>query len=419
MPSGRASNVSEPAAEVDVAVVGAGAAGIGAARRLIGAGLSVAVLEARGRIGGRAYTVPLRGHPVDLGAHWLHNGPINPLVRLGRARGERLRQAPGERHLIIHGRAATRAERDSSSRAFALSDAAIARAMKGPDRPAASVLPPMGPFGRRVVATEGLVSGRPFDEVSLHDVPDMAYGDNFFIHGGLGAYVSRLGADLPIRLRTPVRAVDWSGQGVRLDTEAGVLRARAVILTVPMLVLQREDVRFTPDLPVPVREAIHGFTQGVYEHVVLHWPDAPFRGPDRLAGLLGEREEPPGLLTRVDDTPFHLFELDLPTASRFDNRDPDAPGRYARAVLAAHFGHRALSRLSVCRSTAWRHDPWSRASWAVVPPGLVSIRDRLKEPVDGRIWFAGEALSRAQWGTVGGAWEEGDRAAKEIASRFA
>ena len=70
--------------DADVAVVGAGAAGIGAARRLLGMGLSVVVLEARPRIGGRALTVALRGHPVDLGAHWLHEGPINPLVKLGR-----------------------------------------------------------------------------------------------------------------------------------------------------------------------------------------------------------------------------------------------------------------------------------------------------------------------------------------------
>ncbi|MBZ6077100.1 flavin monoamine oxidase family protein [Microvirga puerhi] len=404
--------------EVDVVVIGAGAAGIGSARRLRAAGLSTLVLEARDRIGGRAHTVSLQGHPIDLGAHWLHNGPINPLVHLGHARGEPLRQAPGERHLFIRGRPATRAQKASLGRAFALSDAAIGRAMHGPDRAAASVLPSMGPFGRRVIATEGLISGRPFDEVSLHDVPDMAYGENSFIRGGLGAYIGRLAEGLRIRLCAPVQAIDWAGPGVRIDTPAGALRARAVIVTVPMMVLQRGGVQFTPALPIPVQDAIHGFTQGVYEHVVLHWPDAPFRGPDRLASLLGYREEPAGLLTWIDGAPFHYVELDLPTASRFDGRDADAPGRYVRALLAEHFGHRAIDHLRICCHTTWRHDPWSLASWAVVPPGLVSIRDRLKESVGERIWFAGEALSRLQWGTVGGAWEEGNRAAKEIAARL-
>ncbi|MFC6745424.1 FAD-dependent oxidoreductase [Methylobacterium persicinum] len=84
----------------DVVVIGAGAAGIAAARTLLAAGLKVAVLEARNRVGGRAWTVALRGHPVDLGAHWLHAGPINPLVALGRERGSasagrRSRATPG------------------------------------------------------------------------------------------------------------------------------------------------------------------------------------------------------------------------------------------------------------------------------------------------------------------------------------
>src|SRR5215207_11068200 len=83
-----------PPETVDVAVVGAGAAGVAAARRLLATGLKVVVLEARSRIGGRAVTILMKGHPVDLGAHWLHAGPINPLVRLGQERGEPLRRAP-------------------------------------------------------------------------------------------------------------------------------------------------------------------------------------------------------------------------------------------------------------------------------------------------------------------------------------
>jgi monoamine oxidase len=286
------------------------------------------------------------------------------------------------------------------------------------DQPAAKVLPPMGPNGRRVTKVHGLVSGRPLDEVSLHDFPSMEYSDNLFISGGLGAYLARLAVKVPIRLGMAVRAIDWSGDGVRIDTGAGTLRAKAAIVTVPMAVLQQGGICFAPELPPAVGEAIHGFTQGVYEHVVLHWPGSPFRGADRLASLIGGHREPPGLLTRIDGTPFHFFELDQPAAARLDGRDRDAPARFARAVLAEHFGHRAIRDLSVSLSTGWRHDPWSRASWAVVPPGFYAVRDTLKVPVGDRIWFAGEALSRAQWGTAGGAWEEGERAAGEVEARI-
>lgn len=406
---------SRLSANPDVVVIGAGAAGIAAARRLLAAGLSIVVLEARPRIGGRAVTRRLRGHPVDLGAHWLHAGPINPLVRLGRERGEPLRRAPVDGHLFVRGRKGSRAHRAALDRAFGLADRAMTQeARRREDQPAAKVLPPMGPNGRRVIKVHGLVSGRPLDEVSLHDFPSMEYSDNLFIAGGLGAYLARLAANLPIRLGTATRAIDWSGSGVRIETDAGTLQVKAAIVTAPMAVLQRGAIRFWPALPPAFSEAIHGFTQGVYEHVVLHWPGSPFKGADRLASLIGGHREPPGLLTRIDGTPFHFFELDQPAAARLDGRDPDAPARFARAVLAEHFGHRAIRDLSVMASTGWRQDPWSRASWAVVPPGFYAIRDTLKAPVGERIWFAGEALSRAQWGTAGGAWEEGERGAECI-----
>jgi monoamine oxidase len=399
-----------------VAVIGAGSAGIAAARRLLSRGFTVAVVEARGRVGGRAVTVGIKGHPVDPGAHWLHAGPINPLVRLGRERGERLRRAPQEGHLFVRDRPGRREERAAFDRAFDRADRAMtAAARSGEDRAAARALPPLGPAGRRVEQVHGLVSGRPLREVSLHDFPSMEFADNLFIAGGLGAYIARLAAGLPVRLGTPVTAVDWSGTGISLETGAGTLKARALVMTAPMLVLQAGGIRFTPALPAQTRDAVHGFTAGVYEHVVLHWPGAPFRGPDRLAHLAGNRLEPPGLLTRIDGAPFHFLELDQPTAASLDNRDPDAPARYARAVLAEQFGRWAIRDLSSPLATTWRHDPWSRASWAVVPPGRAPIRDALKRPVGDRIWFAGEALSRQQWGTVGGAWDEAERAADEIA----
>jgi hypothetical protein len=363
--------------------------------------------------------MPIGSHPVDLGAHWLHAGPINPLVRLGRERGEPLRRAPTEGHLFIGGRRGRRAERAALDRAFDLADRAMTRAARRrEDQPAANVLPPMGPFGRRVEAIHGLVSGRPLDEVSLHDFPSMEYSDNLFISGGLGAYVGRLARGLPIRLGTVVHALDWSSRGVRIESSSGTLRAKAAIVTAPMAVLQQNVIRFAPALPDKVQAAIHGFTQGVYEHVVLHWPGSPFEGPDRLASLLGARREPPGLLTSIDGTPFHFFELDQPLAAGLDGRDANASARLVRAVLAEQFGHRAIAALRVRHATRWRSDPWSRASWAVVPPGLYAVRDTLKEAVGDRIWFAGEALSRAQWGTAGGAWQEGERAANEIACRL-
>ncbi len=421
LPPSIAPRLARLPAEAEAIVVGAGAAGIAAARELARAGVGVAVLEARGRVGGRAATALLRGHAVDLGAHWLHAGPINPLVRLGEARGEPLRIAAQDSHVRVGRRPGRPAEAAALGRAFAAADRAMSdgAARGGPDRPAAAALPPgLGPWGRRVERVHGLVSGRPLGEVSLQDFPSMEYGDNRFVAGGYGGYLARLAQGLPIALNSPVTGIDWAGRGVRVTlADGGVRTVRAVIVTVPTMTL-RNGALFTPALPPAVAAALDGFTTGIYEHAVLHWPSCPFRGSDRLASLVGGPFPVPGLLTRIDGTPFHYFELDAPMAASLDARraGPDGVRRLVRRALAGHFGGRALRDLSIPVVSEWRHDPWSRGSWAVVPPGHAGARRILQAPVGDRIWFAGEALSRLQWGTAGGAYAEGQRAGAHVAA---
>lgn len=406
-----------------VLVIGAGAAGIGAARTLAARGIPVAVLEARDRIGGRAHTISLRGHPLDLGAHWLHAGPINPLVALGRARGERLRRAPQDSHVWVGRRPGRPDEIRANARAFDRADRAmtLGAAQPGADRPAGDALPPgLGPWGRRVAQVHGLVSGRPLREVSLHDFPSLEYSDNFFLADGYGSYLARLADGLPVALSAPVTRIDWSGGRVCATiTDGRAYRARAVIVTVPIMVL-RDGPSFTPPLPNAVRAAIDGFTTGIYEHAVLHWPSSPFRGRDRLAATHGGRHRPAGLLTRIDGTPFHYYELDLHEAAAIDaaGSGPDGVRRHVRGVLADLFGRSRLRDLTIPAVSTWRHDPWSRGSWAVVPPGHAPARQLLRAPLAETVWFAGEALSRAQWGTVGGAYAEGTRAAEAAAERI-
>lgn len=404
--------LARPADDVDVAIVGAGAAGIAAARLCVAEGLTVAVFEARNRVGGRAVTVRLGGHPVDLGAHWLHAGGVNPLVRLGRDRGEPLRMAPGQGHVWIGGRCATRAERLEHSRGFERADRAFGGASRNEaDVSISRAVPPLGRWRGAIEATMALISGRPLDEVSAQDFPSEEFGDNHFIRGGYGSYLARLASGLPIRLSCPVEAIDWSGSGVRLMTARGEVTARACIVTVPTPLLKAGSIRFAPGLPPATSNAIEGFLPGIYEHVVLAWPDTPFRGADRLTKVTTERASY-GLLTNIEGGPIHYLELDYATVRAVGGRDRLA--RFARTFLSGAFGHAAIRNLRVLGVTDWFHDPWSLSSWSVVPPGRVPIRAEMARPVDGRLWFAGEAVSKAMWGTVGGAWEEGERAAREI-----
>ena len=406
-----------PPREADVAVVGAGAAGIAATRYLVRRGLRVATLEARSAVAGRAVTASFGGHPVDLGAHWLHAGEMNPLVPLARSRGEPLRRAPGAGALVLDGRFASAEEARRLGEAFERADAAFGRAGKADtDTSLAAAMPPLGPWGAAIAATMALVSGRPLREVSVKDFPSEEFGNNYFVRGGYGAYLSRLASGLPVALATPVEAIDWSGEGVRLATPSGTLSARAAVVTVPIALLAGGGVRFTPGLPDATAEAIAAFLPGTYEHVILNWPGSPFRGADRLVKLMNNGRSA-GMMTNIDGAPFHYFELDRDAAVSL--RGGAARGRYARDVLAGLFGARAIGGARVLAATDWDGDPWSRCAWAVVPPGRVGARAALGTPIGDRVWLAGEANSDALWGTVGGAWQEGERAAAAAADRVA
>ena len=403
--------------DVDVAIVGAGAAGIAAARRCLAEGLTCTVLEARNRIGGRCVTVPVGGRPLDLGAHWLHAGDLNPLVALGRERGEPLVPAPRSGGLVVEGVLADEATARAQFDAFETAGAAIAEAAGLSEDPSiADVLPELGRWRQPVAATLALISGRPLDEVSAHDFPSEEFGDNWFAKGGYGAYLARLAEGLPIALGHPVDRIDWSGEGVSLEGPGGQVRARAAIVTVPIALLAEDRIRFAPALPEPARDAIAAFLPGTYEHVVLDWANSPFREADRLVKIVGP-DSSYGLMTRIEGGPLHYFEIDHATAEVL-GRDASSLAAFTRDWLAARLGRDAVRGLAIPCVTDWVRDSWSRAAWAVARPGRAPDRRTLAEPIGERLWIAGEATSVRLWGTVGGAWEEGDAAALAAARRL-
>lgn len=403
-------------AVADLLVIGAGPAGLAAALLARQLGLSATVIEARSRTGGRLVTRSFAGHPVDLGAHWLHAGPINPVVALARSLDIRLKRAPLESHLFDTGVRRPSAQLQAYGAAFGRADTRLSapRAEGGPDQPAAALLPFLGPWRRPVSAITGLVCGRRLGEISADDFASAEYADNLFAPGGFGALISQLGRNVPVCLGTAATCIDWSGKVVRVETNNGLIEARAVIVTVPPLVLQQGAVRFTPALPERTQAAIHGFRAAVYEHVVLRWPSAPFHGADRIATLTGQRLDGLGLLTRLDGTAVHYLELDQPLSDAIGSPRGLKASLTLRELLRGHFGNRAIHDLAILHVTDWLADPHSRGSWSTVPPGLAHIRDDLAAPVAGRIIFAGEMTDHAQWGTVGAAWGAGERAVRAL-----
>ena len=295
--------------EPDVAVVGAGAAGIAAARTLAALGRSCLVLEAAGRVGGRAFTDTAGlGAPFDQGASWLHEAEANPLTPIARRLGFTLRD---ERRrvrdilLVDGGRIATAEERtahDAACEAWdAAAEARAARSAKdgGPDIPLSEAVPRGGEWDATAAHWLGaIINGAEPEITSLRDyVATGLGGRNLQPAEGLGTLVARLAEGLPVVLDAPVARIAWGGPGGAVAAEGprGTVRARGCIVTVSTGVLAAGGLRFDPPLPAPLQEAIAGLPLGLLTKVALR---AATAGEDRLDlpafARLGRRVEGPG-----------------------------------------------------------------------------------------------------------------------------
>lgn len=410
--------------DADVIIIGAGAAGIAAGRALRRQGIDVILVEARDRVGGRAHTIPLAGQPVDIGAHWLHAAGANGLVAQARRLGLALHDAPQEPLLITGASVADPQEQTAFMRRWEEIDAAmLAHPADAPARSAA------GAFAE-AAAGQGHDADRRYDDTIrfLHgafdsgvdledlDAADFAAGQDdadLFVEGGYGALIARLARGLTIHLDTPVTCIDWSGAGLRLTTPRGTLWARHVIVTTPIPLLQREVIRFFPALPLAALEAIYGLRAAQYEHVVLSWPHGPFAGQaNRIVAFEGDARDNLAMLANFDGGCLHY--ADLGGALLTGLTDPADRIAHARAFLTARFGSEAMRRCDALAASDWAGDPWSGCAWSYAPVGGYRHRAALRVPVAERIHFAGEASSATQWGTIGGAWAEGERAAESV-----
>jgi monoamine oxidase len=398
--------------EVDIAVIGAGAAGIAAGRRLAGSGASFVVLEARARTGGRAHTVVAEGFAVDLGCGWLHSAEQNPWTAIAEGLGLTVDRSPPPwtRQAFDIGFSA---EEQRAYRAeFLALDERLDRAAAGPDRPASDLLVPGCRWNALLDAFSGFYNGAPFEEISVHDYA--AYEDtevNWRVTEGYGTAVTGYGAALPVALETPVTRIDRSGAGLKLETPRGTVAARAAIVAVPTEPLAQERLRFHPPLPQKVEAALA---------LPLGHVDKAFLG-------LAEPEAFPAethLFGRIDTAltasyhlrPFHrpLIEVFVggALAAALEAQGPAAFGAFAIDELAALLGSDMRRKLAPLAVSNWGPDPWTGGAYSHAKPGQAGARAVLAEPVEGRLFFAGEACSAHAFSTAHGAYQTGVAAAE-------
>jgi monoamine oxidase len=403
--------MSEEAADMDVVVVGGGAAGLAAARRVREAGRTVLVLEARDRLGGRAWTVPTRlGIAVDLGCEWLHSADRNPWVGIARDMGFRLdeRLPDWGRRLARHG--ADAAEWFAVRGAY--EQRLEAAAALPEDGPAAALLPPGGRWNALIGAISSWANGVEPERLSIKDYARYAdSGINWRVFQGYGSLIARYGRDLTVRLGTPVRGVDRRGRALCIETDRGAVGARAAIVTVPTPLLAAID--FRPALPAKLAAAA-GLPLGAANKLFLALAG-------RAEDLPADRHEI-GTIDRVATGGYQLRPHGWPIiagyfggrfAAELEAAGPGAMADFAIGELAALFGGAIRARLTPLASSAWISDPWARGSYSSALPGCADARAVLAEPVDDRLFFAGEACSIDDFGTAHGAFITGRAAAEQ------
>ena len=410
--------------DCDVLVIGAGAAGIAAARAVRAAGRSVRMLEARPRLGGRALTdATTLGAPFDLGATWLHAAERNPLVPLARELGIGLLDSDAARQEVtfIGGRRATEAELAEYDAAWAaFEDAVRARAAEpGPDIAAAAAAPLGGAWDATVAAWQGqVIAAWPLSAMSLRDfAATLLTGGNLLPAGGLGALLKRLGEGLPVSLGARVARLRWGGRGAVAEGAFGTLRAGAVVCTIPTSLLAAAAIRFDPPLPQAVLQAAHNLPLGAAVKVALR-----AAGADRL-GLpvhaSTDRQVAPG----EDLVPLTFWPqgrdhatawIGGPLGAEVERAGPEAAEALLREEIAARLGSAAPHAFRPgALVSGWLADPFALGVYTHARIGAAGARAVLAEPLaGGRLCFAGEACHPTLAGTVGGAWLSGEAAAR-------
>jgi monoamine oxidase len=401
--------------EADIVVIGAGAAGIAAARRVVAANRKVIVIEALDRVGGRCLTdTATFAVPFDRGARWMHNPDTNTLIKLARDAGLETFPAPLGQRIRIGRRNARAGETEDFLATLVRANRAIDDLARKVDMSCATVLPKdLGDWAATVEFMLGAyATGKDLKDLSAMDQV-RAQDRNAAVgcRQGLGVLIGKLGEGLPVALATPATRITWSGRDVLVETPAGRISARAAIVTASSNVLAAGSIKFTPELPKRQLDAASKLSLGSTDHIALQLAGNPL-GLARDETIIEQSSGPRTAVLLANVGTSSLCTIDV--AGGF-GRDLSVQGEAAMVAFAVEwltklFGSDVAAAVKRTSATRWNAAPYVLGAMSAAAPGGQGSRRVLTEPV-GSVFLAGEATHETLWGTVDGAWESGERAA--------
>jgi monoamine oxidase len=390
--------------DVEVVVIGGGAAGIGAARRLRDAGVKALILEARDRLGGRAWTIEVGGFAIDLGCGWLHSAKRNPWTKIAEAQGRTIDRTPPPWARATSQPGLSAAEADAMrADLWALHERADALAESEPDRALGDLLEPGGRWNPILDAVSGYYSGAELARVSARDLGRYADdGVNWRVAEGYGATIAAHGSGLDVAFDSAVTRIDHGGRRIRVETTRGIVEAEAAIVTLPSALIAAAEDLFAPALPDKTRAAA-GLPLGHDDKLFLSLAGAEDFEPDTRAF---------GKLDTAATAAYQFRPLGRPMiecyfggalAAELEAGGEAAFVEFARGELIGLYGGDFARRVAPLALHGWSGDPFTRGAYSYALPGHADDRAIFAAPVDGRLFFAGEASSREDFSTAHGA----------------
>lgn len=433
---GEGRNTGVPKGRRQVVVIGAGLAGLAAARELMRVGHQVVVLEARDRIGGRIWTSNRWPDlPLDLGATWIHGSTDNPLSDVSDASGARRLITSYERAVIYdtNGREisggseakldsvreemfeALRKAQDSGA------DTSVRRALASLERRYADDPEALrylnfcvsGSIEQEYAGDANRLSAHWYDNAKEFDGDDVLFVQGFKV---LTEYLAR---GIDVRLSQVVREVRWQESEIRVRTAEREFAADQVVVTLPLGVLKNNDVRFVPGLPEEKRDAISTLGMGVLNKCYLRfaqafWPD----DMDWLGYVPAKHGEWTEWVSfqRAMKKPV-LLGFNAADRGRAIETWPDEQiVASAMETLKTIFGTDIPQPID-WQITRWASDPFAGGSYSYHALGSTpGMRDTLGRALSTRLFFAGEATHRDCFGTAHGAFLSGLRVARDVLS---
>ncbi|MEZ4532734.1 MAG: NAD(P)/FAD-dependent oxidoreductase [Thermomicrobiales bacterium] len=402
---------------VDVAIIGAGAAGLGAAKALQAAGKSFVVFEAMDRSGGRAWTdTGTFGVPVDWGCHWLHSASINPMRQYADELGVDYLSHAVPWKVAQHGTVLNESKSDELfTELVRLYEVGLGAGAAGQDVALSDVVDTGSPaysfFESAIQAEWGFTPA----QVSTLDAARYKDTDeNFAVTNGYGALVQQVAAGVPVELNTTVQQVVLDGNGVRVVTDRGAVEASAVIVTVSTNVLARQLIAFEPGLPDWKLAAAAAVPLGSDNKVVLQI-DRRALGIDEHCSV---RIPFPGApWFNVQTLPFGRDIVSIymggPLSAELEASGSEAQIAAGIEAMKSAFGSHIEAAIGARGASAWGLEPSILGAYGAARPGEADLRADLAKPVEDRIFFCGEATHPHFFSTCHGAWMSGERAAAE------